>query len=87
MPEDRKLMHAVEKALSEDERTSGLRSVHVKAVGAAVFVDGEVESDEQRDAVLEVAKGVKGVGLVRDRLQITPESRAGGWREPHRHED
>jgi osmotically-inducible protein OsmY len=86
MPESAKLTHAVEKALAADERTAGLEHhVHVKAVGAAVFLDGEVESDEMRDLVIELVKKVEGVGLVRDRLQINPQARGGGWREEHAH--
>ena len=87
MPEDRKLTRAVEKALSEDERTSGLQSVHVKAVSGVVFLEGEVESDQQREIVIEVAKGVESVRMVRNRLQINPQARGGGWREAHRHEE
>lgn len=84
---DPKLTHAVEKALSEDERTSGLHSLHVKAVGGVVFLDGEVETDEQRAAALTVVKAVEGVRMVRDRLQINPEARPGGWRDPHYREE
>ena len=86
MPEDRKLAHAVEKALSEDERTAGLASVHVKAVGTAVFVDGEVETEDLSEIVEEVVKKVEGVRMVRNRLQINPDARPGAWRQPHRHE-
>jgi len=85
MPEDAKLTHAVEEALREDEQTSGLQSVHVKVVSGVVFVDGEVESAEQRRLVLTVAKGVTGVRMVRDRLQVSPAARGGGWKEPHQH--
>ena len=85
MPEDRKLTHALEKALAEDKRTSGLQSVHVKAVGGAVFLEGEVESAEQRDAAEEIVGGVEGVRMVRNRLQVNPQGRGGGWREPHHH--
>jgi osmotically-inducible protein OsmY len=87
MPEDRKLTHAVEEALAKDERTAQLVSVHVKAVGPAIFVDGEVETREQRGIVEEVVKKVEGVAMVRNRLQINPQAQAGGWREPHRHEE
>ena len=87
MPEDRKLTHAVEKALAEDERTSGMESVHVKAVSGVIFLEGEVTSREEGAVVNEVIKKVEGVRLVRDRMQINPQARAGGWREPHRHEE
>lgn len=87
MPEDRKLTHAVEQALAQDERTAQVGSVHVKAVGPAIFIDGEVESQEQRGIVEEIVKTVKGVAMVRNRLQINPQEQAGGWREPHRHEE
>ncbi len=87
MPEDRKLTHAVEKALAEDERTSGLESVHVKAVSGVIFLEGEVASREESATVNEIVKKVEGVRLVRDRMQINPQARAGGWREPHRHEE
>lgn len=87
MPESQKLAHAVEKALADNEPTAGLDHVHVKAVGAAIFLDGEVESEGLRDAVEEVAKKVHGVGMVRNRLQINPQARGGGWREEHHHEE
>ncbi len=87
MPEARKLTHAVEEALGKDERTAQLESVHVKAVGPAIFIDGEVETRELRGIVEEVVKKVQGVAMVRNRLQINPQAKAGGWREPHRHEE
>ena len=87
MPEDRKLTHAVERALAEDERTSGLESVHVKAVSGVIFLEGQVSSREDKEAVNEVVKKVEGVRMVRDRLQINPQAQAGGWRQPHRHEE
>ena len=87
MPQSQKLAHAVEDALAKDERTGGLPSVRVKAVGPAIFLDGEVETREERDLVEEVTKKVEGVGMVRNRLQINPQARGGGWREPHQHEE
>jgi osmotically-inducible protein OsmY len=87
MPQSQKLAHAVEEALKKDERTAGLEHLHVKAVGAAIFVDGEVESREQSEIVEEIIKIVEGVGMVRNRLQINPQAQAGGWREPHQHEE
>ena len=86
MPQSAKLKHAVDEALAKDERTAGLPHVHVKAVGAAVFVEGEVESREVSGIVEEVIKSVEGVGMVRNRLQINPQSQPGGWREQHHHE-
>jgi osmotically-inducible protein OsmY len=83
---DQKLAHAVQKALAEDERTIGLEHLHIKAVGAAIFLDGEVQSEKLRDTVEEVTKKVEGVGMVRNRLQINPQARGGGWREEHHHE-
>ncbi len=87
MPEDRKMARAIEKALAEDERTSGVHSVHIRAISGVVFLEGEVESQEERGAVEQVVKGVEGVRLVRDRLQINPQARGGGWREEHHHEE
>jgi len=87
MPEGRKLTHVVEQALAQDERIAQVGSVHVKAVGPAIFIDGEVETQEQRGIVEEIVKNVKGVGMVRNRLQINPQAQAGGWRQPHRHEE
>jgi|GEM_PF-2433952 len=86
MPQSQKLAHAVEEALAKDERTAGLEHLHVKAVGPAVFLDGEVESRDLSGVVEEVVKKVEGVGMVRNRLQINPQAQTGGWREPHRHE-
>ena len=87
MPQTQQLARAVEEALKKDERTAGLEHLHVKAVGAAIFLDGEVESREQSEIVEEVVKKVKGVGMVRNRLQVNPQAQAGGWRAPHQHEE
>ena len=87
MPADRKMVHAIEKALSEDERTSALTSVHINAVSGVVFLEGSIGSPEQRDTVVEVVKKVEGVRLVREKLQIDPDRTAGGWREAHHHEE
>ena len=87
MPQSQKLAHAVGEALKKDERTAKLEHLHVKAVGAAIFLDGEVESREQSEVVEEVIRKVNGVGMVRNRLQINSQGQAGGWREPHQHEE
>jgi osmotically-inducible protein OsmY len=87
MPQSQKLAHAVEDALAKDERTADISSLHVKAVGPAIFLDGEVETRELAETVEEVTKKVQGVGMVRNRLQINPQARTGGWREAHRHEE
>ena len=87
MPEDRRLSRAVEKALAENESPADLRSLHVSARAGVVFLDGEVSSKDQREAAVALAKKVEGVRLVRDRVQINPEARAGGWRAPHQHEE
>ncbi|MBN1457944.1 MAG: BON domain-containing protein [Armatimonadetes bacterium] len=87
MPQSQQLARAVEEALKKDERTAGLEQLHVKAVGAAIFLDGEVESREQSETVEEVVKKVEGVGMVRNRLQVNPQAQAGGWRAPHQHEE
>ena len=86
MPENRQLVHAVQKALKENQATTGLEHVHVTAVSGVVFLDGEVESEEQRGTVTQLVKGVNGVHLVRDRLQINPQARGGGWKQEHQHE-
>jgi osmotically-inducible protein OsmY len=86
MPEDRKTMHAVEKALAGNDATKGLEHLHISAVSGVVFLDGEVDSDATRDAVIAAAKAVEGVRMVRNRLQINPEAKTGMWKEPHRHQ-
>jgi len=88
MPEDRKTVRAVEKALAEDEATKemSLEHLHLSAVAGVVFIDGEFESVEMRETVVGVMKAVAGVRLVRDRSQINPDARGGGWKQPHLHE-
>ena len=88
MPEDAKTMKAVEKALADDETTAKMtfEHLHFSAVAGVVFVDGEFESGEMREKVIEVIKAAPGVRLVRDRSQINPDARGGGWKQPHLHE-
>ncbi len=88
MPEDRKTVHAVEKALAENEATKdmSLEHLHLSAVAGVLFIDGEFESEEMRETVVGVAKATPGVRMVRDRTQINPDARGGGWKQPHMHE-
>ena len=86
MPEDRKTAHAVEKALADSEETAGLEHLHISGIAGVIFLDGELESVELRAKVIEVAKSVQGVRMVRDRTQINPNARGGGWKQPHTHE-
>ena len=86
MPENRQLVHAVKKALSENKATAGLEHLHISAVSGVVFLDGEVESEELKSTVVQFVKGVSGVHMVRDRLQINPQARGGGWKQEHQHE-
>lgn len=86
MPENRQLVHAVQKALKENEATAGLDHLHIRAVSGVVFLDGEVESEAVKDTVVQLVKGVDGVHMLRDRLQINPQARGGGWRQEHQHE-
>ena len=88
MPEDHKTLNAAKKALAENEETKelSLEHLHLSAVAGVVFVDGEFESEAVRDLMLGVMRGAPGVRMVRDRTQINPDARAGGWKEPHRHE-
>ncbi len=88
MAEDAKTVKAVEKELAANEKTSGmnLEHLHFSAVAGVVFIDGEFESEEMRDTVLEVIRAVPGVRLARNRTQINPDARGGGWKQPHMHE-
>jgi len=88
MPEDRKTVHVVEKALAENEATKdmSLEHLHLSAVAGVLFIDGAFESEEMRETVVGVAKATDGVRLVRDRTQINPDARGGGWKQPHMHE-
>jgi hypothetical protein len=88
MPDDTKTVKAAEKALAENETTAKmtLEHLHLSAVAGVVFVDGEFESAEMRELVVGVIKAAPGVRLVRDRTQINPDARGGGWKQPHLHE-
>jgi len=88
MPEDTKTVKAVEKALAENETTAKMtfEHLHFSAVAGVVFVDGEFESEDMRALVVAAIKATPGVRLVRDRTQINPEARGGGWKQPHLHE-
>jgi osmotically-inducible protein OsmY len=87
MPEDHKTVHAVEKALAENETTKEMNfeHLHLSAVAGVVFLDGAFVSEEMRETVVGVIKATAGVRMVRDRTQINAEARAGGWKEPHQH--
>ncbi len=88
MPEDPKTASAARKALAENEQTKDmdLEQLHITASSGVVFLDGEVDSKETREIVMAVLRETKGVRMVRDRTQINPDARGGGWKEPHRHE-
>ncbi len=63
------LTKKVEQALAEDELTRD-QDISVRVVGAVAFLDGMVDGDDAKDKAEEIARGVEGVQLVRNRLQI-----------------
>lgn len=63
------LTKKVEQALAEDELTRD-QDISVRVVGAVAFLDGMVDGDDAKDKAEETARGVEGVQLVRNRLQI-----------------
>lgn len=59
----------VKESLAADEVTQH-QEISVRMVGGVAFLDGLVDSSEVRERAQELAKGVEGVQLVRNRLQV-----------------
>ena len=60
-------------ALFADERVKG-REVSVETVKGQVFLRGKVDSEEAKTAAEQITKGVEGVKIVRNDLQVVPPS-------------
>lgn len=56
-------------ALFADDRVKG-RQVHVETQGGTVMLRGKVDSNEAKAAAAEVAKGIEGVKMVKNELQV-----------------
>jgi osmotically-inducible protein OsmY len=74
MTSEAEITKKVREALDADERLAGTE-ISVRAVGEVVFLDGHTETEEQKLAAEELAKGVEGVRYVRNRVQAHPEHR------------
>jgi osmotically-inducible protein OsmY len=68
---DTEINHQAKAALAADERTAGA-VIHLRTIDGVVFADGEVESDELKDATEEVIRKVEGVRVVMNHLQVKP---------------
>jgi osmotically-inducible protein OsmY len=74
MTSEAEITKKVREALAADERLAGAE-ISVKAVGGVVFLDGHTDTEEQKSVAEELARGVEGVRLVRNRVQAHPEHR------------
>jgi len=74
MAHEGEMERKIKEALAADERT-GTVEAHIKIVNDVVFLDGHAESEEQKQAAIEVAKAVEGVRMVQNRLHVGSEHR------------
>lgn len=70
---DRALMESVRQHLMEDDRLGG-QSLEVVSSGGFIQVIGRVDTEEQKELALELAKGVMGVRDVEDRIVVRDDS-------------
>ncbi len=71
MAEDAALLAKVKEALAGQEELPHAH-LHFRAVGGVIFLDGEVETEEEREGVEKFIRGVEGVRFVQNRLQVNP---------------
>jgi osmotically-inducible protein OsmY len=71
MANDAALLAKVREALAQ-EGVPGHSRVHLKAVGGVIFLDGEVNSEEDKEALEELLRKVEGVLFVQNRAQVNP---------------
>jgi osmotically-inducible protein OsmY len=71
MAADAALLAKVKEALTQ-EGTPAHSRVHLKAVGGVVFLDGEVNSEEDKETLEELIQKVEGVRFVQNRTQVNP---------------
>jgi hypothetical protein len=63
----------LEKALGEDERTHEL-GIKIRASGDRLIAQGEVASQERRQAVLEVLRDLEPGATITDQLTVSAEA-------------
>lgn len=74
---DEHLATAVHEALADDRRVDA-QQVRVEATSDGVVrLEGEVDTREERDAAAEVARRVRGVSAVDNRLSVAPRGGPG----------
>ncbi len=66
---DRALLESVRRRIMEDTRLAG-QSIEVVASNGFIQIIGTVDSDEDRNLAVELARGVSGVRGVEDRLLV-----------------
>jgi hyperosmotically inducible periplasmic protein len=75
--DDASIKTSIKAKLASDVRFSTLTSVSVDVTNGVVTLAGPVHTDEEKQKVEEVARGVKGVTQVMNNLQVQPEPAAG----------
>ncbi|MEN6371257.1 MAG: BON domain-containing protein [Armatimonadota bacterium] len=70
---NRALAESVRQHLMEDDRLGG-QSLEVVASGGFIQVIGRVDTEEQKELALKLAKGVMGVRDVEDRIVVRDDS-------------
>jgi hyperosmotically inducible protein len=75
--DDASIKTSIKAKLASDVRFSTLTSVSVDVTNGVVTLAGPVHTDEEKQKVEEVARGVKGVTQVTNNLQVQPEPAAG----------
>jgi osmotically-inducible protein OsmY len=70
MSADAGLLVKIKETLSKDEIRH--EHIHLKVVGGVVFLDGEADSEEEKETLEAEIKKVDGVRFVQNRLQVNP---------------
>jgi len=66
---DRALLEAVRNHLMKDQRLSG-QSINVTASGGFIQITGVVDTEEQKQLALDMARGFIGVRTVEDHIKV-----------------
>ena len=88
MATDTEIIHKAKEALAEDEGTKALE-LHLKVIDGVVFLDGRVDTAEQKAHAQEVISKIEGVVYVKNRIRVEAVEEIEGtedWRRSHEHE-
>lgn len=83
--QDVEINRGVRRALLQEKSLSeNVSNIHVRSIGGTVLLQGAVSNGQERERVLQIAREIAGVAIIKDKLEVLTKAVASKDAEPLR---